>query len=609
MGGSATGEILRWDGRVFFDDVDWFAVTLEAGKIYQIDLKGSPTGDGTLSNPWLGGVHNAAGNRLWGTTDHNGGAGANSRVYFTAGADATYYVAAGGARYSEGTYTLSVTEFTYSGPDDFPADSGTTGTVAVGGSATGEIDYRHDRDWFAVPLEAGKTYRIDLKGSPTGDGTLSDPHLHGVHDAAGNRLRCTTDYDSGTGRNSRATFTVGADATYYVAAGGYNSGAYYSEGTYTLSVTEIADDFEAGTGTTGTVAVGGSATGEIQGWHDRDWFAVSLEAGKTYQIDQRGIPTGGGTLSDPYLRGVHDADGNRLAGTTNDDSGAAANSRVIFTAGADATYYVAAGTGTASQGTYTLSVTDVTDDFEAGTGTTGTVAVGGSATGKFEIEWAYDRDWFAVTLEAGRTYRIDLKRSPTDDGTWFNPYLRGVHDADGNRLAGTTDDDGGVGFNSRVTFTAGADATYYVAAGKYGFGQGTYTLSVTDLTYSVPDDFEAGTGTTGTVAVGGSATGEINYATDRDWFAVILEAGKTYRIDLKGSPTGDGTLSDPYLRGVHDADGDLLAGTTDDEGGVGFNSRVTFTAGADATYYVAAGAYEDRGGTYTLSVEDIGDGM
>ena len=107
------------------------------------------------------------------------------------------------------------------------------------------------------------------------------------------------------------------------------------------------------------------------------------------------------------------------------------------------------------------------------------------------------------------------------------------------------------------------------------------------------------------MTVGDSTTGDIEFRGDRDWFAVTLEAGKTYRIDLEGSPTGDGTLSDPYLRGVHDADGVRIAGTKNDDGGTGFNSRLLFTAGDAGTYYVAAGAYADRVGTYTLSVEEV----
>ena len=150
-----------------------------------------------------------------------------------------------------------------------------------------------------------------------------------------------------------------------------------------------------------------------------------------------------------------------------------------------------------------------------------------------------------------------------------------------------------------MAFTATEDATYYVSAGARGSRTGDYTLSVRE------EDFTAGTDTDGAVAVGGSATGEIDFGRDRDWFAVILEAGKTYRFDLEGSRTDAGTLSDPFLYGIHDADGDRIAGTVDDDDGTGLNSRVGFTATEDATYYVSAGAFATYTGTYTLSVEEV----
>ena len=499
---------------------------------------------------------------------------------------------------------MSVTETA----DDFAAGIGTTGTVTVGGSTTGEIETVADRDWFAVTLEAGKTYRIDLEGAWTGDGTLEDPYLRGVYDSDGALIDGTTNNNAGgtaAGYNSRIFLTPDDAGTYYVAAGASSGGT----GTYALSVTEVpSDDFAAGTGTTGTVAVGESTTGDIETPHDRDWFAVTLEAGKTYRIDLEGSRTGDGTLEDPYLRGIYDTDGDLIAGTTNDSGGTDLNSRVVFTAQDAGTYYVAAGafsdgSGYTLTGTYTLSVTDISsddDDFTSGTGTSGTVTVGGSTTG--DIEFADDRDWFAVTLEAGKTYRIDLEGSPTRDGTLRDPYLRGVYDSDGSFIDGTRDDDSGVGRNSRVFFAAEDAGTYYIAAGAYSDRTGTYTLSVTETA----DDFAAGTGTTGTVAVGGSTTGDIETPHDRDWFAVTLEAGRTYRIDLEGFPTGDGSLRNPYLRGIHDADGTLLAGTTNDNGGTSFNSRVSFTAEDTGTYYVAAaGAYYGGTGTYTLSVEEV----
>ena len=589
VGGSAPGETET------AGDVDWFAVTLEAGSTYRVDLKGFSTRDGTLLDPYLHGVHDAEGVLIAGTTDNDGGAGRNSRVTFTADVDGTHYVAAGSWEDRTGTYSLSVTDVTVAiAEDDFASGTGTTGTVAVGGSARGEIGYVGDRDWFAVTVEADRTYRIDLEGSTTGGGTLHYPFLRGIHDADGVLIAGTTDNDGGAGYNSRLTFTADEGGTFYVAAGA----TLEAKGTYTLSVTEVVDDFAAGTGTSGTVAVGASATGEIETADDRDWFAVTLEEDRTYRIDLKGSWTRDGTLENPYLRGVHDANGVLIAGTTDNHGGAVLNSRVTFTPDESGTYYVAAGGYLDNTGTYTLSVADITDDYPAGTGTSGTAAVGGSATG--EIETAHDRDWFAVTLEADRTYRIDLEGEPTG-GTLSDPFLRGIHDEDGIFIAGTTNDDGGSGLNSQVTFTAIEGGTYYVAAGAWGGRTGTYTLSVTE----VPDDFAAGTGTTGTVIVGGSAVGGIDFAGDRDWFAVTLEADTTYRIDLEGDATGAGTLADPYLRGVHDANGAFIAGTTNDGGGAGLNSRVTFTADEDGTYYVVAGANLEGEGTYTLSVEEV----
>lgn len=145
------------------------------------------------------------------------------------------------------------------------------------------------------------------------------------------------------------------------------------------------------------------------------------------------------------------------------------------------------------------------DDFTSDVSTQGTVGVGFSVTG--EIEVAEDRDWVAVVLVADTNYRFDLKGSVTGDGTLADPYLYGIRNADGDLIADTKDDDGGSGSNSRVFHTAAESGTYYVVAGAYSHGRGTYTLSVTQVDDVPRDDYQAGTGTTGTVDVGGSTTG------------------------------------------------------------------------------------------------------
>ena len=318
---------------------------------------------------------------------------------------------------------------------------------------------------------------------------------------------------------------------------------------------------------------------------------------------------------------------------------------------------------------------------------------------------------------AGRSYRVDLRGRDTGDGTLFDPYLRGIHDRDGNLVPGTADDDGGEGYNSRVTFTPAESGAYYLAAGAWS-GRGTYTVAVTDTspppepppaelhatglrvadavakegddaeiefrvtldsaatepvtvdyatwggTAVAGEDYEAASGTltfapgetektvrvtviddavedsgetfrlvlsnpsgagladaeavgtilnAETLTVGGSSVAGriISPRSDPtnpevDWFEVELEAGRTYRIDQEGVATGRGTI-DPWLRGISDNReqlSDLLPGTSNDDTH-NSNSRVYFTPEEDGTYFIAASGtrkagphLEDWTGTY-----------
>ena len=450
--GEATGRINRVD---FSSDTDWFQVILVAGQTYQIDVKGSPTGDGTLDDPVLVGVYDGSSRFIRGTGNDDGGEGYNSQITYTALADGIHFVSVRGYEDEIGTYTVSVTDVTDTAfTDDFAATTATTGAVTVDGSVRGEIETAGDHDWFAVDLTAGTTYQIDLKGLSTGDGTLWITYLAGVYTSAStSSIAGTAAGGGGDGLNSRLEFTPTSNGIHYVAAGGISS----DTGTYRLSVSvkeevPIVDDHSATRQTTGMVLVDGSVTGEIETGNDRDWFKVELDAGTRYQIDLKGSRTGDGTLEDPYLRGVYNSNGNLIGGTTNDDGGRGYNSRLTFTPTANGTHYVAAGARGSDTGTYTLSVTDLTDDYSATRGTTGEVDVDSSVMG--EIDYRGDRDWFEVTLEEGATYEIYLEGSPTGNGTLRDPYLRGVYDRNGNRIAGTTDDDGGVDLNSEVEFTA-----------------------------------------------------------------------------------------------------------------------------------------------------------
>ncbi|MEO0486470.1 MAG: M10 family metallopeptidase [Pseudomonadota bacterium] len=113
-------------------------------------------------------------------------------------------------------------------------------------------------------------------------------------------------------------------------------------------------------------------------------------------------------------------------------------------------------------------------------------------------------------------------------------------------------------------------------------------------------DAPANASTPYTLSVGDTFSGSLNVGSDRDWVAVTLTAGETYLIDLQGSPSGVGTLSDPYLY-LYNASGTLIA--EDDDAGVGWESSLQFTAAQTGTYYLGAASYQGRSsGTYTLTL-------
>jgi Domain of unknown function (DUF4214) len=239
------------------------------------------------------------------------------------------------------------------------------------------------------------------------------------------------------------------------------------------------------------------------------------------------------------------------------------------------------------------------DDYPSGLA--GLVFVGSPVSGNIEVP--DDVDLFNVFLTLGRTYRFDLEGSANGWGTLSDPYLILFSGTSIAILA--EDDDSGVGLNSSIVFTAMSSGHYVLASGAYA-GVGTYRLSATDISLtSALDDYANTVATLGVLNIGGTVTGNIGIADDRDWFRVQLVAGRTYRFDLEGRDTGRGTLPDPFL-GIIDANGALLHALDDDDG-IGLNANLIFTPSSGGFYYLAVrGANETETGTYTLNAIDTG---
>ena len=176
----------------------------------------------------------------------------------------------------------------------------------------------------------------------------------------------------------------------------------------------------------------------------------------------------------------------------------------------------------------------------------------------------------------------------------------------------TTGNIEGVTYNNGTSYqydingniTQKSDIGYY----RYNPQRPHAIASINSNSPSSTDDYNANTATTGILTINSSVTGNIETGNDTDWFKITLTAGQQVTFNLEGKPTQSGTLPDPYLRGIYNNTGTLISNTTNDDSGIGVNSKVIFTASTSNTYYISAGAYSRNTGTYTLTAIVTGSG-
>ncbi len=79
------------------------------------------------------------------------------------------------------------------------------------------------------------------------------------------------------------------------------------------------------------------------------------------------------------------------------------------------------------------------------------------------------------------------------------------------------------------------------------------TISTIHETIDTPESSDA----LYTLSLGQFFNGILGFLGVRDWIQINLNSGESYDFNLTCSPSGDGTLSDPFIR-ILDLDGNLL---------------------------------------------------
>jgi hypothetical protein len=341
-----------------------------------------------------------------------------------------------------------------------------------------------------------------------------------LYDSTGKAL--ISGYGGGSNGGSVTSYEPTASGTYYVAAGSVASGL----GAFSLSVSTATPDVFGTTATTGTVAVGGTASGTIATPGQSDWYKVTLSAGGDYALT-----AGGGTLSNPTVT-LYDSSGNALV---------SGNGATFYEPTASGTYYVGTAANGAGTGTYTIGVSSASVDHAGTTATTGTIAAGGSASGT--LTHAGQADWFKVTLTAGTNYAASVAGALTGADV-------ALYDSSGHLVSD--------GHGSAVTDTPTATGTYYLGVSSSNNATGAFNLSLS--TYS--DDYSANTSTggnfigtlTAAAAIAKNTAGTLpaaseivdsgaNIQTNLDALETLVAAGKVSSIALTDSATPTITVS------------------------------------------------------------------
>ena len=455
---------------------------------------------------------------------------------------------------------------------DFVFNQDSPGRVRVGRWVMGAISNETGRpgDTFAVDLERGRKYRIDLEGTSTGRGSLADPVLRDVFYFVGSSVQspsASTDNDSGKGKNAQLTFTADATATHYIVI--QNAGD--SRGTYRLTVQEIVDDLGV--------------------WYT-DWGAEEL-GGFLHPYHP-----GKGKLYNKWIiernRGQRDVDG--FLFYLGSDEAPLDNSDYILTVRGQKTPRLQV------QTFYDLSNLD---DYIA----------------KFELDDDFIEFPTRKGVHPGEGSDAELGRispvAPRPVGTVLGTSEEGEYHLVFN--PGTED--------------IGAYLATISSHQKYDTGRYDIALR-RHASMSEPDGEDFGVldwYTKGYVRVGDPVTGNIeDRGTESDVFATLLRAGRTYLIEAKGSETGDGTLEDPGIAGLSLAKpGSLdrgyaratefpcpiIADCADDDGGTGLNARIVYSPSQTNLFYIQVSnakaalttdpADPSEEGTYTLSVTDV----
>jgi hypothetical protein len=572
---------------------DWVAVNLTANQSYEISIIGLSqfakvqigtasvlAGDGTGAFAVPG-------------TDAGLGTATTQRKYFTPSTSGTYYVDVSD---SDGTtpenYTVKVAAVTA----DVANNTIRPGAVKVGGSTSGQLGNVGQHDWVKVTLTANQAYELTVNGL-TQFASIEIGTASGLANLSSSSAIPNTDAGLEPVTPQHLYFMPSASGTYYV---DLSDNYAVTPEKYTLSVAAATADHTDNATHPGSVAVGGSTFGKLANIGQHDWIAVSLAANHAYEVTVNGL-TQSAFVEIGTAGGLSGDETSAFAVAAAGTGGKATTQNLYFMPSASGTYYVdVSDSHGAAPETYRVSVAAVTADYTDNATRPGTVAVGGSTSGR--LVNVGQHDWIAVSLAANQAYEFTVN-GLTQFASVELATAAGLS-GDGTLAAAVPGTDAGLGkaTTRNLYFMPSASGTYYLdLSDNFSAKSASYTVAVA----AVSADHTDNASHPGSVAVGGSTTGTLANAGQRDWVAVSLTANQGYEVTVNGLTQFD-SVQIGTAGGLSGDGTSAFAAPATSTGGKATTQSLYFMPSASGTYYIDladnSGAAPEK---YTLSVAAV----
>ena len=399
----------------------------------------------------------------------------------------------------------------------------------------------------------------------------------------------------GVGTDSRLRFTADRDGDYVLRArtlSGLEGGAY------ALSLSERPAAVRPPRPT--AIRLGQSRSGELT---SRD---PETEEGALYDAYSFRARTGdrvglrlASSAFDPVVRvgRMNGSEFVELAQNDDGPGGGALDSYLVFTAPDTDTYFVrVTPLGTNGAGAYELSLSEVPDVAPGAA-----ITIGDSVDGQLDAtdgpnDAGQAADSYRFSGRAGQRIQVEMSSST------FDTYLElfSIDGASGAMTSLTTNDDGGEGTDSRLTYTLATDGEYRIEArGFSGDATGAYSLSVSEIAPERAPE---------ALAFGATVEGAIDDEDPRDTdgrgydsYRFSGDEGQRVQVIMR---SGD---FDTYLQ-VGTAEGEFASLAADDDGlGQGTDSRLNFTLPETGDYVLRASPLgSESDGLYSIELIDRG---